>query len=306
MSARPANERPTEAQAEREALRARILSAPDIVLDDPEIMRALLSCSSDGDRKIVDLRAAMVDRLETRMSRLRQAHRDAVEAAFDNMTGIEQTHAAALALLDVEGAKSLASRVRERLPLLMRVEEARLCLCLDDHVPNASATLQARREPSMLSRILGRLAHEPQRDLDAAREAERLSRDALDPSLVLLPREAILARGPAPRTRRQEEAIWERAFDGPARQPQPSVAIQFRDAEPADRMLFGQAVDGLAAVAVVALDLGPARSIGALAFGAADPERFRSGHAVELLSFLGGVVERLIRGQDQTAGKEAR
>lgn len=300
------NETPRDAAA-LDALRARILAAPELVLEDAEIMQALLRPAGGGDRKILDLRGAQIDRLERRLLMLRQAHRDMVEAAFDNMTGVEQAHEAVLALLEADGAESLAARVRGRLPEMLQIQEARLCLCLDDdpasHRPRTpkrvfngepTGTAVGATEAAAGRRL--RVIEQLRRLLRPSRATasspllgrQQSDRDALDPAMVLLPQAALQSRNPGPK-RRAKASGGDGAL-GPV--------MRIRDTEPEDKMLFGPAVADLETTAVVRLELGPARSAGALAFGAADPARFRQGGTVELLSFLGGVVERLLKAED--------
>lgn len=285
-------------------LRARILAAPEEVLEDPEIMAALLGSSRNDNRKVVDLRGALVDRLEDRLNRLRRAHKDVVEAAFDNMNGVEQTHRAALALLETDGAESLAARIRGRLPELLGVEEARLCLCLDEpSITGAGramlpSTAVGRSRDGFTARIRRRMAQLIAGAPAAVQTAEpALSRgpaddDPLDPALLLLPEPLLRARCPEPMRR---EPSGRRSIAGSQAR---SVALQIRDVERADRAFFGSATNSIAAVATIALDLSPNRNFGALVIGAADPAVLRSGHMVELLNFLGGVVERMIRAED--------
>ena len=84
-----------------EALKARILTEPGLILDDPEMMRALLG--TDGrpaGRNVVDLRGALVDRLEERLDRLEDTHREVLAAAYENVAGTNQIHRACIAILE--------------------------------------------------------------------------------------------------------------------------------------------------------------------------------------------------------------
>ena len=282
------------------ALRERILQSPESVLEDSELMAALLGSQEKDDRRVVDLRAAQLIRLEERLRQLRQTHRDVIEAALESMNGVEQAHQAALLLMETDSAESLAGKVRARLPLLLPVEEARLCLCLDEPAVSAARKPPASAAPSpaasgvqrWLGGVLQRLhsafalAEEPEADLLGC------DRDPLDPALVLLPADVILSRCPKPKRRGPEHR--RRAATIPGK----PVAISVRDVEPADRMLFGVAVERLEGVAAISLDLAPGRDVGALVFGVAEKEALRSSHLIEQLAFIGGVVERLIRSED--------
>ena len=66
-----------------EALREGILSNPDVILGDDQLMRALLAADRRAalGRNVVDLRGVLVDRLEERLDRLEGTHREVLAAA---------------------------------------------------------------------------------------------------------------------------------------------------------------------------------------------------------------------------------
>lgn len=283
-----------------DALRERVLADPALVLDDPEMMAALLSAGApeaaeaeDAPRRVVDLRAALVARLERRLAGLREAHEDLTETALETLLGFDQTHQALLALLDpgegpeersgdgAPGVLTLAARVRRRLPAALGLEAARLCLALDDD-PHASPP-RAPRGKGLLAWLRSRGRRRPP-------ETERRALDRLDPDLALLPRELLTAETLRAR------AAWEaRRLQGrKVSQAEARGAVLCRPAARADRLFFPAATTPLGSVALVPLDLAPRRSFGVLALGAADPRRFRSGAATELPALLGATLERLI------------
>ena len=64
-------------------------------------MRALLQADrSAKGRNVVDLRGVLVDRLEERLDRLEDTHREVLAAAYENVAGMNQVHRACLALLE--------------------------------------------------------------------------------------------------------------------------------------------------------------------------------------------------------------
>ncbi len=83
------------------AIRDQILSDPGLVLEDQELMRALLKADrSTKGRNVVDLRGVLVDRLEERLDRLEDTHREVLAAAYENVAGMNQVHRACLAVLE--------------------------------------------------------------------------------------------------------------------------------------------------------------------------------------------------------------
>lgn len=287
----------------KEAARRLILDDPDAVLGDPEVMRALLKPPEATTRKVIDLRAALVARLEDRMERLLEAHRGVVEAALDNLSCMEEAHEAALALIDAPDFLALARAVRRDLPERLRVDVARLCLPTD--LPLEPAARPRRIWP--FARLVGRRAGRSERlrarRAMAAGAAETRAAPQVEAAEALGPeheasgkpaRAALLVTRLAPKLlaasapkdprRGGEDAALERR-----------APVLFRDAAPGDALFFGDATRGMRAVAIVRLDLGLGRAPGVLALGSSDPRRFRTGSSAELAAFLGGVIERRIR-----------
>ena len=71
-------------------------------------MRALLAADRSAlGRNVVDLRGVLVDRLEERLDRLEDTHREVLAAAYENVAGTNQVHRACLALLERVGLRRL-------------------------------------------------------------------------------------------------------------------------------------------------------------------------------------------------------
>lgn len=236
---------------EVERLREKILRNPSVVLNDDALMRALLAASQRDERQIVDLRGAAIDRLERRLGALTAAHRDVVAAAWDNMSGMEQIHRAALAVLDAKTFEAFLDIVSIDFTDLLTVDVARFCLVVDagEHANEATAALVADAPQIVV-----------------------LSTDALDAATPTLDPSG--APAPTPR------------MGGPVR------LLSQVEADPA---IFGDDAARINSTAFIRLDFGPAIHPGLMAFGAVDPTRFDPEQGVDLLSFLGGVVERAMR-----------
>ena len=85
----------TETATATDDLRERILADPALILEDRELMRALLAADRSAfGRNVVDLRGVLVDRLEERLDRLEDTHREVLAAAYDNVAGMNQVHRA--------------------------------------------------------------------------------------------------------------------------------------------------------------------------------------------------------------------
>ncbi len=82
-------------------LRDLILSEPERVLDDRDVMNALVAANERAlGSNIVDLRGIAMQRLETRLDRLEDTHRSVIAAAYENLAGTNQIHRAVLQLLE--------------------------------------------------------------------------------------------------------------------------------------------------------------------------------------------------------------
>ena len=59
-----------------DALREKIIAQPDVILEDQDLMRALIAANERAmGGNIVDLRGIAMDRLEARLARLEDTHR---------------------------------------------------------------------------------------------------------------------------------------------------------------------------------------------------------------------------------------
>jgi len=82
-------------------VRAAIIAKPDSVLDDQDVMHALISANERSmGGNIVDLRGIAMERLEARLDRLEDTHRSVIAAAYENLAGTNQIHRAILRMLD--------------------------------------------------------------------------------------------------------------------------------------------------------------------------------------------------------------
>jgi uncharacterized protein YigA (DUF484 family) len=108
-------------------LRQQILNDPGLILEDTELMRALLRADRSAQgRNVVDLRGVLVDRLEERLDRLEDTHREVLAAAYDNVAGMNQLHRACLALLEPEDFAGFLRVLSREVPPTLGVEMIRL------------------------------------------------------------------------------------------------------------------------------------------------------------------------------------
>ena len=143
-------ERPLTAE-ERAVLRACILADPALVLDDGDVMQALIGASDGGGRNVVDLRGALVSRLESRLEQLSHAHRSVIAAAYENLAGTAQVHRATLRLLEETTLQGFLKALLVEAPRIVAVDAARLVLEGETDPP-----AEARDLPRVLAmRVVG-------------------------------------------------------------------------------------------------------------------------------------------------------
>jgi uncharacterized protein YigA (DUF484 family) len=110
-------------------LKAQILARPDLILDDAQLMRALLKAERGAaGRNVVDLRAVLVERLEERLDKLEDTHREVLAAAYENVAGTNQVHRACLAVLYQADFAGFLTAMTEEVPRTHAVDVVRLGL----------------------------------------------------------------------------------------------------------------------------------------------------------------------------------
>ncbi|MCM2560574.1 DUF484 family protein [Lutimaribacter sp. EGI FJ00015] len=112
-----------------DTLRDRILSQPDVILDDHDLMRALVAASERAmGGNVIDLRGVAMDRLEARLDRLEDTHRSVIAAAYENLAGTNQVHRAILRMLDPVDFETFLRDLGGEVADILRVDVMRLVL----------------------------------------------------------------------------------------------------------------------------------------------------------------------------------
>ncbi len=110
-------------------LRRRILSDPEAILEDRDVMRALIAANERVmGGNIVDLRGMAMERLEARLDRLEETHRHVIAAAYDNLAGTNQVHKAVLQLMDATDFEDFLTSLAGPIADTLRVQAVRLVL----------------------------------------------------------------------------------------------------------------------------------------------------------------------------------
>ncbi len=110
-------------------LREKIISQPDVILDDRDLMRALIAANEKYmGGNVVDLRGIAMERLEARLDRLEDTHRSVIAAAYDNLAGTNQVHRAVLRMLDPVDFESFLRDLNSEVADILRVDSVHLVL----------------------------------------------------------------------------------------------------------------------------------------------------------------------------------
>ncbi len=112
-----------------DSLRDMILETPELVLEDQDLMRAIVTAH---DRmlgpNVVDMRGIAMDRLEGRLDRLEETHRSVIAAAYENLAGANQVHRAVLSMLDPVAFEPFILNLGGEVADILRVDCLRLVL----------------------------------------------------------------------------------------------------------------------------------------------------------------------------------
>lgn len=130
-------------------LREKIIANPDVLLEDHDVMRALVGAKDDAaGANIVDLRGVAMERLEARFDRLEDTHRTVIGAAYDNLASTNQVHRAILRMMDADTFDQFLIDLAGDVADILRVDAIRLVLESDDPeaLSNAGTTVAVMPE----------------------------------------------------------------------------------------------------------------------------------------------------------------
>ncbi|MEM9796804.1 MAG: DUF484 family protein [Pseudomonadota bacterium] len=109
--------------------RDQIISDPQVILDDRDVMRALIAANEHQmGQNIVDLRGIAMERLEARLDRLEDTHRSVIAAAYENLAGMNQVHRCILRMLEASDLRDLLDHLAADLADILRLDRISLVL----------------------------------------------------------------------------------------------------------------------------------------------------------------------------------
>jgi hypothetical protein len=109
--------------------RTRVLEDPELILEDRDLMRALISAN---DRQmggnIVDMRGIAMERLQNRLDRLEDTHRSVIAAAYENLAGHQPDPPRGAGAAGPEGFHRFLNVLGTDVAGILRVDRIRLVL----------------------------------------------------------------------------------------------------------------------------------------------------------------------------------
>ncbi len=112
-----------------EQLREKLIADPEVILEDHDLMRALVGAKEARmGTNVVDLRGIAMNRLEARLDRLEDTHRSVIAAAYENLAGTNQVHRAILRMLDPTGFEDFLRNLDGEVADILGVNSIRLVL----------------------------------------------------------------------------------------------------------------------------------------------------------------------------------
>ena len=109
--------------------RAKIIADPDVILSDLDVMRALIAANERAmGANVIDLRGIAMERLEDRLDRLEDTHRNVIAAAYDNVAGTNSIHRAVLRLLEPTDFESFLAGLSGEVSAALQIDCMKLVL----------------------------------------------------------------------------------------------------------------------------------------------------------------------------------
>lgn len=153
-----------------DTVRERIIADPAVLLEDKDIMRALVAANERAmGSNIVDLRGIAMDRLAARLDRLEDTHRSVIAAAYENLAGTNQVHRAVLRMMDATRFESFLRDLGTEVADILRVDAMKLVLESaareDDPVIKRLGDVLSVAEPGFVDAYLSQGRNTPDRQV---------------------------------------------------------------------------------------------------------------------------------------------
>jgi hypothetical protein len=132
-------------------IRKRILQDPEALLNDREVMRALISASSSNTpTNVIDLKSVVLKRLEGRVEEIEGQNSNIISAAYKNISTTFRVHSAILEALEPKTFSEFLNFLKTDWANTLNIDTARLCLEAPSISQNDIPQLQMEFGPSVV------------------------------------------------------------------------------------------------------------------------------------------------------------
>lgn len=127
--------------------REQLLADPSLILDDRDLMRALVGArEAEIGANVIDIRGRAMEVLETRLDRLEEQHESVIAAAYDNQAGMAVVHRAVTGLLETSDLQEFVASLQSEIAPLLRIESLRLLVESTPSIPGLPAEVDLVEE----------------------------------------------------------------------------------------------------------------------------------------------------------------
>jgi len=140
--------------------RKRILQDPEALLNDREVMRALISASSNNaPTNVIDLKSVVLKRLEGRVDEIEGQNSNIISAAYKNISTTFRVHSAILEALEPKTFTEFLNFLKTDWANSLGIDVARLCLEAPSISKDDIPQLQTEFGPSVIFLQEGEIDH---------------------------------------------------------------------------------------------------------------------------------------------------
>ena len=140
--------------------RKRILQDPEALLNDREVMRALISASSNNaPTNVIDLKSAVLKRLEGHVDKIEGQNSNIISAAYKNISTTTKVHSAILEALEPKTFTEFLNFLKTDWANSLGIDVARLCLEAPSISKDDIPQLKTEFGPSVIFLQEGEIAH---------------------------------------------------------------------------------------------------------------------------------------------------
>ena len=140
--------------------RKRILQDPEALLNDREVMRALISASSNNaTTNVIDLKSVVLKRLEGRVDKIEGQNSNIISAAYKNISTTFRVHSAILEALEPKTFTEFLNFLKTDWANSLGIDVARLCLEAPSISKDDIPQLQTEFGPSVIFLQEGEIDH---------------------------------------------------------------------------------------------------------------------------------------------------